>query len=163
MKGGRFSDEQIIGVLKAHEAGAATADVRRRHGISGATFDKWKAKFGGLEVTHTHTAALRCVPHFFDHHAPYPFPQMERECLQHLQPASVPAESTIGAKANGARRSRDAPRTCPSAGRVQEKTQSCATTAPVMLITSVIRLSDDVICHSFPPRLVKLAPPAVVP
>ena len=51
MKRSRFSDEQIIGVLKEHEAGAATADVCRRHGISGATFYKWKAKFGGLEVT----------------------------------------------------------------------------------------------------------------
>lgn len=51
MKRGRFSDEQIIGILKEQEAGAATADVCRRHGISGATFYKWKAKFGGLEVT----------------------------------------------------------------------------------------------------------------
>ena len=51
MKRSRFTDEQIIGVLKEHEAGAATADVCRRHGISGATFYKWKAKFGGLEVT----------------------------------------------------------------------------------------------------------------
>ena len=47
----RFSDKQIIGLLKEQEAGAATADVCRRHGISGATFYKWKAKFGGLEVT----------------------------------------------------------------------------------------------------------------
>ena len=51
MKRSRFSDEQIIGILKEQEAGAATADVCRRHGISGATFYKWKAKFGGLEVT----------------------------------------------------------------------------------------------------------------
>ena len=51
MKRSRFSDEQIIGILKGHEAGAATSDVCRRHGISGATFYKWKAKFGGLEVT----------------------------------------------------------------------------------------------------------------
>ena len=51
MKRSRFSDEQIIGILKEREAGAATADVCRRHGISGATFYKWKAKFGGLEVT----------------------------------------------------------------------------------------------------------------
>ena len=51
MKRSRFSDEQIIGVVKEQEAGAATADVCRRHGISGATFYKWKAKFGGLEVT----------------------------------------------------------------------------------------------------------------
>jgi putative transposase len=51
MKRSRFSDEQIIGILKEQEAGSATADVCRRHGISGATFYKWKAKFGGLEVT----------------------------------------------------------------------------------------------------------------
>jgi putative transposase len=51
MKRSRFSDEQIIGILKAQEAGALTADVCRRHGISEATFYKCKAKFGGLEVT----------------------------------------------------------------------------------------------------------------
>jgi putative transposase len=51
MKRSRFSDEQIIGVLKEQESGAVTADVCRRHGISEATFYKWKAKFGGLEVT----------------------------------------------------------------------------------------------------------------
>lgn len=46
-----MGDEQIIGILKEQEAGAVTADVCRRHGISEATFYKWKAKFGGLEVT----------------------------------------------------------------------------------------------------------------
>ena len=51
MKRSRFSDEQIIGILKEQGAGTVTADVRRRHGISEATFYKWKAKFGGLEVT----------------------------------------------------------------------------------------------------------------
>ena len=51
MKRSRFSDEQIIGILKEQEAGAATADVCRRHGISSATFYKWKAKYGGLEVS----------------------------------------------------------------------------------------------------------------
>ena len=50
MKCSRFSDEQIIGILKEQEAGMVTADVGRRHGISEATFYKWKAKFGGLEV-----------------------------------------------------------------------------------------------------------------
>ena len=43
--------EQIIGVLREQEAGAATADVCRKHGISGATFYKWKAKFGGMDVS----------------------------------------------------------------------------------------------------------------
>ena len=51
MKGSRFSEEQIIGVLREHEAGAKTEEVCRRHGISNATFDKWKAKYGGLEVS----------------------------------------------------------------------------------------------------------------
>jgi len=51
MKRSRFSDEQISGILKEQEAGAATADVCRHHGISGTTFYKWKTKFGGLEVT----------------------------------------------------------------------------------------------------------------
>jgi len=51
MKRSRFSEEQIIGILREQEAGAATADVCRKHGISSATFYKWKAKFGGLEVS----------------------------------------------------------------------------------------------------------------
>jgi putative transposase len=51
MKRSRFSDEQIIAILKEQEAGVATADVCRRHGVSSATFYKWKAKFGGLEVS----------------------------------------------------------------------------------------------------------------
>ena len=51
MKGSRFSEEQIIGLLREQEAGATTADVCRKHGISEATFYKWKAKFGGLEVS----------------------------------------------------------------------------------------------------------------
>ena len=51
MKRSRFSEEQIIGVLKEHELGTATADVCRKHGISEATFYKWKAKYGGLEVS----------------------------------------------------------------------------------------------------------------
>ncbi len=45
MKRSRFPEEQIIGILKEQEAGAATADVCRRHGISSATFYKWKAKY----------------------------------------------------------------------------------------------------------------------
>ena len=51
MKGSRFSEEQIIGVLREQEAGAKTQEVCRRHGISDATFYKWKAKYGGLEVS----------------------------------------------------------------------------------------------------------------
>jgi putative transposase len=51
MKRSRFSEEQIIAILKEHEAGMPTAEICRRHGISGATFYKYKAKFGGLEVS----------------------------------------------------------------------------------------------------------------
>lgn len=51
MKGTRFSEEQIIGVLREQEAGVKTEEVCRRHGISSATFYKWKAKYGGLEVS----------------------------------------------------------------------------------------------------------------
>ena len=51
MKRSRFSEEQIIGVLKEHEAGAKTADVCRKHGISEATFYSWKSKYGGLDVS----------------------------------------------------------------------------------------------------------------
>ncbi len=51
MKRSRFSEEQIIGILKEQEAGAPTSDVCRRYGVSSATFYKWKAKFGGLEVS----------------------------------------------------------------------------------------------------------------
>ena len=44
MKRSRFSEEQIIGILREHEAGSPTADVCRKHGVSSATFYKWKAK-----------------------------------------------------------------------------------------------------------------------
>jgi putative transposase len=51
MKGKKFSDEQIVKVLKESEAGAKTADLCRKHGISPATFYNWKAKFGGMTVS----------------------------------------------------------------------------------------------------------------
>ena len=51
MKKSRFSEEQIIGILKEQESGIKTADVCRRHGVSEATFYKWKSKYGGLQVS----------------------------------------------------------------------------------------------------------------
>jgi putative transposase len=51
MKRKRFSEEQIVGVLKEHELGAKTADLCRKHGISEATFYNWKSKFGGMDVS----------------------------------------------------------------------------------------------------------------
>ena len=51
MRSSRFSDEQIIAILREHEAGRATAEVCRKHGISGTTFYKWNAKYGGMQVS----------------------------------------------------------------------------------------------------------------
>jgi putative transposase len=51
MKRKRFAEEQIIGILKEHELGAKTSDICRKHGISGATFYKWKSKYGGMDVS----------------------------------------------------------------------------------------------------------------
>jgi putative transposase len=51
MKRGRFSEEQIIAILREHEAGAKAAELARKHGISEATLYNWKAKYGGLDVS----------------------------------------------------------------------------------------------------------------
>ena len=50
MKKKRFTEEQIIGALKAHEAGEKVADICRRVGVAQGTFYNWRAKFGGMEV-----------------------------------------------------------------------------------------------------------------
>ena len=51
MKKSRYTETQIVAILKEHEAGIATKDLCRKHGVSPATFYSWKAKFGGMEVS----------------------------------------------------------------------------------------------------------------
>ena len=51
MKRARFTEDQIIGVLKEHEGGAKTADLARKHGVSEATLYNWKSKYGGMDVS----------------------------------------------------------------------------------------------------------------
>ncbi len=51
MKRSRYTEEQVIGILREHDAGAKAVDLCRKHGMSEATFYAWKAKFGGLQVS----------------------------------------------------------------------------------------------------------------
>ena len=52
MKRSRFSEEQIIGILKEHQSGLGAKELCRKHGISDATFYKWRSRYGGMEVSH---------------------------------------------------------------------------------------------------------------
>ncbi len=51
MKRNRFSEEQMIGIVKEHESGVSVADLCRKHGVSNASIYKWKAKYGGMDVS----------------------------------------------------------------------------------------------------------------
>jgi putative transposase len=51
MRRSKYSEEQVIGILKEHDAGLSTAEICRKYGVSGATFYKWRGKFGGMEVS----------------------------------------------------------------------------------------------------------------
>lgn len=62
MKKARFSEEQVVGILKQHEPGMKTADLCREHNISGATFHAWKAKYSGLEVNEAHELKRLVAP-----------------------------------------------------------------------------------------------------
>ncbi len=53
MKRSRFREEQIIGILKEHQAGLGAKELCRKHGVSDATFYKWPSKYGGMEVSDT--------------------------------------------------------------------------------------------------------------
>lgn len=57
MKGKRSNEDQIIGILKEAEAGLGVSDLLRKHGISQGTLYRWKAKYGGLEVSEAHRSA----------------------------------------------------------------------------------------------------------
>ena len=51
MRRSKYDEEQIIGILKEHDAGLSTAEICRKYGVSGSTFYKWRGKFGGMEVS----------------------------------------------------------------------------------------------------------------
>lgn len=66
MRRSRFTQEQIIGVLKEHQEGAPALDLCRKHGISDATFYKWRTKYGGMEVSDARVMR-HCSPGYLFH------------------------------------------------------------------------------------------------
>ena len=79
MRGKRFTEEQIIAVLKETEAGAKTADLCRRHGVSEQTFSRWKARYGGLEVSD-----LRRLPQLEDENSRVADLTLDNQALKEL-------------------------------------------------------------------------------
>ena len=92
MKSGRFSEEQIIGILKRHEAGQKVADLAREHGVSEATIYTWKSKYGGLEVSEAQR--LRQL-------------EEENRRLKHLVACRRVTDTTVGAPNSSAYRQDD--------------------------------------------------------
>ena len=98
MKRKRFTEEQIIGILKEHELGAKTADLCRKHGISEATFYNWKSKFGGMDVSEakrlkgleTENAKLKRLRRVVEHGIGQP--AARREAVAHLRGAHEMSE-----------------------------------------------------------------------
>jgi transposase InsO family protein len=86
MKKSRYTEEQIIGILKQHEAGVKTADLCREHGINASTFYGWKSKFGGMDVSEAerrHEFSCSTSSSFPDWPQPDPLPgpSSARLCL----------------------------------------------------------------------------------
>jgi putative transposase len=107
MKWSRFSDEQIIAIVKEQEAGMARAEVCRRHGISSAMFYKCKAKYGGLEVSEA--KRLRSLE---DENA-----KLKRLLAEAMLDITV--LKCISAKKGDARRKAECGRPCPRSVRVE--------------------------------------------
>src|SRR3546814_5185460 len=110
MKRARFTEERIIGVLKEVEAGAKTADLARRHGVSEATIYNWKAKYGGLEVSEA--KRLRSLE---DENAKL------KRLLAGAMLANAALKDLLGKKNGDARRATGSGRTSPGSSWMSER------------------------------------------